>query len=346
LEKAVSATIQPETILGKLAELWVTLGKESDSHQASGVLRACAMTLVTLVEETEDTSDVWSVMAALMPEHPSRAIVIRLRPSAERALSSRVFSQCWMPFGQRRQICCEQIEIMASDASLPDLPGVILPLAVPDLPVVLWCRGARLFGLQEFPQLGGIASKVVIDSGAFANAAPILERLDALAQSGRILADLAWTRLTRWREMVAQIFENRSYLARLTAVRQVRVGFAGTVPPPAACYLAAWLLDGLEGAGAKPVLSWQAAEQVAAGEIGRVELTAPEGDGVQVSLQLTGEGERQCAEVRVNTLVSRAVFMPDNDYSLLRQELAIPGRDPVFEKTLRRAAPLAASVRA
>src|SRR5260370_24577459 len=121
LEAALSTTIQPQASLRELAARWVTLGKESAPDQASGVLRACTMTLLTVVEESEDTSDIWSVMPALIPEHPSRAIVIRFRPSAERALSSRVFSQCWMPFGQRRQICCEQIEITASDASLPDL---------------------------------------------------------------------------------------------------------------------------------------------------------------------------------------------------------------------------------
>ena len=60
LEEAMSATIQPETILRELADLWVTLGKESDPSQSSGVLRACAMTLVTVVEESEDPSDVWS----------------------------------------------------------------------------------------------------------------------------------------------------------------------------------------------------------------------------------------------------------------------------------------------
>jgi glucose-6-phosphate dehydrogenase assembly protein OpcA len=337
----LSTTIQPQTILRELADLWVTLGKESDPNQSSGVLRACAMTLVTVVEESEDTSDVWSVMAALMPEHPSRAIVIRFRPSAERALSSRVFSQCWMPFGQRRQICCEQIEITASDASLPDLPAVILPLAVADLPVVLWCRGSRLFGLADFPQLAMIANKVVLDSAAMGSAGEILARLDGLTRSGRILADLAWTRLTRWRQMVAQIFENRSYLALLAGVQQVRIGFGGGAPPAGAYYLGAWLLDCLEGAGAKASLKWNPAEKAMEGEVVRVELNAAEGDGLQVSIAVSGDPERQCAEVRVNTLANRTVFAPDNDYTLLRQELSIPGRDPVFEKTLARAARLA-----
>ena len=338
----MSTTIQPETILRELAELWVSLGKESDPTQASGVLRACAMTLITLVEETEDTSDVWSVMAALMPEHPSRAIVIRFRPAAERALSSRVFSQCWMPFGQRRQICCEQIEITASDASLPDLPAVILPLAVADLPVVLWCRGSRLFGLRDFLQLAGIVNKVVLDSAAFHGPAAILGRLDELTRSGRILADLAWTRLTRWREQIAQIFENRSYLARLGAVRQVRVGFGGAAPPSSAYYLAAWLLDCLESVRVKASLIWAPGEKAAEGELALVELTAAD-NSLQAAIVLTGDSERVCAEVHVNELVSRTVFAPDNDYTLLRQELSIPARDPVFEKTLARAARLAAT---
>ena len=337
----MSTTIQPQTILRELADLWVTLGNESDPNQSSGVLRACAMTLVTVVEESEDTSDVWSVMAALMPEHPSRAIVIRFRPSAERALSSRVFSQCWMPFGQRRQICCEQIEITASDASLPDLPAVILPLAVADLPVILWCRGPRLFDLGDFPQLATIANKVVLDSAGMGRASDILGRLDGLTHSGRLLADLAWTRMTRWRQMVAQIFENRSYLGRLAGIQQVRIGFGGGAPPPSAYYLGAWLLDCLEGAGAKASLKWNPAEKAAEGEVVRVELNAAEGDGLQASIAVSGDPERRCAEVRVNTLANRTVFAPDNDYTLLRQELSIPGRDPVFEKTLARAARLA-----
>src|SRR5882724_186165 len=248
----MSATIHPETVLRELSDLWVSLGKEADPDQPSGVLRACTMTLMAVADEADDPSDVWSVMAALMPEHPSRAIVIRFRQSAARELSARVFSQCWMPFGHRRQICCEQIEISASDASLCDLPAVIVPLAVSDLPVILWCRGARLFELPDFAHLANIAHKLVLDSAAFADPAAILKRLAEHSRAEQTLGDLAWTRLTRGRELVSQIFENRNYCARLPGVTQVRVGFGGERPPTTAFYMAAWLLDGLERAGAMP----------------------------------------------------------------------------------------------
>src|ERR1700726_966160 len=125
MEEAMSSTIQPETVLRELSDLWVQLAKDSEPGQSSDVLRACAMTLVTAVDESEDAASVWSTVAGLMPEHPSPAIVIRVRPSPARGLAARVFSQCWNPFGQRPQICCEQIEITASDASLPDLPADI-----------------------------------------------------------------------------------------------------------------------------------------------------------------------------------------------------------------------------
>src|SRR5947207_6648238 len=83
------------------------------------------MTLVVVAEESEDPSALGETIASLMPEHPARAILIRLRGAGERALSEHVYQQCWKPFGQRQQICCEQIELTASDAALGDLASVL-----------------------------------------------------------------------------------------------------------------------------------------------------------------------------------------------------------------------------
>ncbi|MDQ2899641.1 MAG: glucose-6-phosphate dehydrogenase assembly protein OpcA [Acidobacteriota bacterium] len=326
MEKTVSPaspTIQPETILHELSDLWVSLAKQPAEGEAAGVLRACAMTLITVVDETEDPAAVSETLAELMHEHPSRAIVIRLRATSEPVLSARVLAQCWMPFGKGRQICCEQIEITASDASLPDLAGVVLPLTVPDLPVILWCRSPRLFRLPGFPRIAEIAQKVIVDSAAFPESAPMIREIAEFLKEGRLIADLAWTRLTRWRELVAQIFENRSYLAELAHIRRLRVSSersSGTY------YLAAWLLDSLEKAGCAPTLVWDqpgpAAVAFESDDRWRVSIQAEEGSNV---------------EVRVNDLITHAVFAPPSDYTLLREELSIPGRDPVFEAALRRA---------
>ncbi len=331
-------TISPDQILHELADLWVSLGKQGEGD--AGVLRACSMTLVVAAEESDDAQGIGETLAALMPEHPSRAIVIRFRSEQERTLGARVFAQCWMPFGHRRQICCEQIEITASDASLPDLAAVVLPLAVPDLPVMLWCRSPRVFHLESFPALSAIAQKIVLDSAAFAQPGAILKELSDALASGRQLADLAWTRLTRWRELISQIFENREKLAALPGVSEIRISHNGTEVPAPAAYMAAWLLDGLHQVGAQPQIAFNSVSSDAAGGLRRVELRAPDRSEPVVAIGLV---EGQAAEVRVGELISCAVLPAPTDYALMREELGIPGHDPVFERTLASAAGLTLS---
>src|SRR5438105_13107744 len=100
-------TIQPDQLLKELSELWVSFGKQN-GDEPSGVLRACAMTLVVLAEAGEDANHIGATLAALMREHPSRAIVVRVSDSEEPALDARVFTQSWMPFWQRAHTCSAQ----------------------------------------------------------------------------------------------------------------------------------------------------------------------------------------------------------------------------------------------
>ena len=317
----MSTTIAPDRILKQLAELWTAEGKQGDA----GVLRACTMTLCVLADAGDDYAALGETMATLMPEHPARTIVIKLSGPGERALADRVYQQCWMPFGQRRQICCEQIEITASDAALGDLPGVLLPLAVPDLPVILWCRSARVTQMPQFRELGRLATKIIFDTSGSANPADAIWQLADAQRRGVLVADLAWARLTRWREALARLFENRDYLARLGEIRAVRVSFAPG-NETAAWYLAAWTARALAVA---PTLSRNAPSL-------RVELS---GAAFQVSLAsddgrlvTTVDGESKCSRLPAAS-----------DYLLMREELGIVQHDPVFEGTLASAARLAVS---
>ncbi len=220
MSAATPPTINPDHVLRELSDLWVSLGAH-DGDESTGVLRACAMTLVVLAEASEDENAISETLAALMREHPSRAIVIRITDSAEPSLEAKVLAQCWMPFGQRRQICCEQIEITASNASLADLPTVVLPLVAADLPMILWSRPPRLLSSPALRDLERIASKTIIDGAVFPDPRQAPERLLQAAADGLRLGDLAWTRLTRWRELIAQIFENPIYFSQLPSVSRV-----------------------------------------------------------------------------------------------------------------------------
>jgi glucose-6-phosphate dehydrogenase assembly protein OpcA len=327
----MSTTVAPEDILKELAALWTQEGKQGDA----GVLRACSMTLVVIAEADDDAAALGETIAALMPEHPARSILIRLLGERARALSQRVYQQCWKPFGQRQQICCEQIEITASDPALADLPSVILPLAVPDLPVILWCRSARLVRRPEFGEIARMATKVVIDSARDTDAIDAIRRMaDAVRSGGGIAdlvwADLAWTRLTRWRETLARVFENRDTLARLSEVNRVQVRFGPTYET-AAWYLAAWAANALASVGqvVTPTISRQEASL-------RLELS---GGTFRVELS-----RREDRLVTVVNEQSNCTNLPrPADYHMMREELGIVRRDAVFEATLASAARLAVS---
>ena len=332
MEKTVMGSVlAPERILKELSELWGSMAKPADAENGGGshgVLRACSMTLVVLSEEKEDAGAVGETLAALMPEHPARTVMVRLREGGERFLADRVYAQCWMPFGQRRQICCEQIEITASDAALGDLPSVVLPLSVADLPLIVWCRASRLLGLPEFRAIAGMAHKVVVDSAGLADARTVLRRFAESPKGDVLLADLAWTRLTRWREMLSQVFENRAHVELLPGVAAARVHFGGSLET-AARYMAAWIENSLAKIGVRP-------------EIG-VEGTGGSADPLSVTL--TGAGlkiELKRQENRlvaaINGLSNCTSLSEPTDYLLMREELGILRRDTIFEAALSSAA--------
>jgi glucose-6-phosphate dehydrogenase assembly protein OpcA len=337
MEEAMSCTIKPDQILKELANLWIETAAPSQQSQSSGVLRACSITMLVIADETEDTQGIAETLAKLMQEHPSRAIVIRLRNSPDPCLESRVFAQCWKPFGSRQHICCEQIEITASDPSLPDVAAVVLPLVVADLPVILWCRSGRALELAGFRELELLAQKVIFDSALLSSHGAALARLLAASIPGMRVADLAWGRLTRSRELIAQAVNSPDLLESLRHVDRVRVHAKGPEPDVPARYFAAWLLNRLALAGAVPSLEWDYSPMDLPTSLRGVEITGPAGFSLSAGVKETVPNG-VIVELIVNGRSNRAVLLRLSEYDLLLQELAIPGRDLIYEAALRRAA--------
>jgi glucose-6-phosphate dehydrogenase assembly protein OpcA len=324
----MAATVSPERILKELAALWATTAQEGSREGANGVLRACSMTLVVISEESENAQSLGETIAALMPEHPARTILIRLRGAGERALTERVYSQCWMPFGQRRQICCEQVEIGASDGALADLPSVVLPLAVSDLPLILWCRSGRLTAMPEFAALGAMAQKVIVDSATMPQPKTALRGLAEAVKGDVLFGDLAWTRLTRWRETLSQVFENQQYLGMLAGISNVDLRCQER-SYTSAVYLATWIGDCLGDAGVWTSTRRGAGRLMLDESVDSLQLRL---SGADCSVELSRQGDRMIAVVNG---VSQCANLPQpSDYLLMREELGIVNRDPAFERTL------------
>jgi len=313
-----SQSLKPDHILHELSELWTSTGrKQAGEPGASGVLRACSMTLIVLVDDESDAMALGGTILQLMRGHPSRVIVVRIRDDAG-VLESRVFAQCWMPFGQRQQICCEEIEISASLDRVPDLPSIVSPLTAADVPRVLWFRSGRISQVADVGEILTLGDKMIFDS-AFGGS-PEFADLRVLQKAGYIIGDLAWTRLTRLRELIAQLLDGRAH-----QIARIEIEYDGNEAPPSVRYLQAWFRSQLPAAAVS---------------LRRVDASAkPALKTVRIGPDTTIHAGSNCAEYEVAGMRKRAHLPECTEADLLNEELSIMTRDPIFERALERTTP-------
>lgn len=320
--------ILPEKILKQLRELWVELGQ---SQQASGgVLRACANTLIVAAEpdaEGRDAEAAHRTIGVLMHDHPSRAIVVSPREGGAgiAQMDARVFSECWMPFGGQKQICAEGIEIAADSEQMDEVARVLVPLLAPDLPVILWCRGARAFRDRALDPLFSLADKIIFDTARVRHAPSAIEFLRRMRKGRPQVADLEWTRLTGWREAVANLFSH-GVSHGVADVTAVQVQFRGERPGTGATYFARWIERALSGA--RVTLTPDDSASPAAGVCGVTFHKGPQ----EISIHCK---DSRTLEVCDADTVYASPLPGASEEMLMREELSILGRDPVFDQVLQ-----------
>jgi glucose-6-phosphate dehydrogenase assembly protein OpcA len=310
-------TIKPDNILHELSELWTSLSQDkAGEHEGAGVLRACAMTLIAFVDDESDSMALSETLAQIMRAHPSRAIVVRLRADAGGILESRVFAQCWMPFGQHRQICCEQVEISVSLDRVADIPSIVSPLTAPDVPRVVWFRSSRIESVPDIGDLMALGDKMIVDSAR--PGAPAFADLRVLANAGYIVGDLAWTRLTKLRELIAQLLDGRD----LKSIHNVSIEYSGIEALPGVKYLQAWFRSALTSVAV---------------DLRHVDATGPAKlQAIRIGTDINIRVGTNCAEYETGELKQRANLSQCAESDLLDEELNIMTHDRIFERVLQR----------
>lgn len=203
-----------------LRDLWVGMGGPE------AVMRTCVLNLVAYAPG-ESVSDVSSALAEVSTEHPSRMIV--LLPNAASptdSMSAMVTAQCHDRAGGRQQICCEQIMVKAEGKGVAQLPSVVRPLLVPDLPAALWWRAEPTADDAVFKAFVDIADRVIVDSIRFADSAAGFRALAKLVEELRgvtAFSDMSWGRMGSWRRLVAGFYNTPDYRPHLARVGRVDI---------------------------------------------------------------------------------------------------------------------------
>jgi glucose-6-phosphate dehydrogenase assembly protein OpcA len=201
------------------------------------------------------------------------------------------------------------------------LNNAVAALRLSSLPTLVWWRGGDVHNLEG---LATLADRLVLDAEDPRDAWASVE---TLAQTTAV-SDLRWTRLTRWRALMAHFFDIADVREAASDFRTLKVEGSDR---HAARLFAGWLVSSLNS---RERITPDLHEKPGAPPIESVVL----GDGAQ-ELILRLAANRTCVETaaRVRGLApaSRVVSLGDQGLAaLLGEELRIRSRDIAFERAV------------
>ncbi|MFJ3230450.1 glucose-6-phosphate dehydrogenase assembly protein OpcA [Streptomyces sp. NPDC086787] len=192
------------------------------------------LTLVIVTDE-ENAYDALKAANDASREHPSRTLVVirRVSRSPRDRTSSRMDAEVRVGADAGTG---ETVVLRLYGEVVDHADSVVLPLLLPDAPVVVWWPVNAPLDPAKDP-LGALAQRRVTDS--YASEQPVRElasRADAYTPGD---TDLSWTRITPWRSMLAAALDQV-----VCEVKGVEV--AGEEFNPSCELLAMWLADRLD----------------------------------------------------------------------------------------------------
>jgi glucose-6-phosphate dehydrogenase assembly protein OpcA len=243
-----STSVDITSIEHELRRLWQD-NTPDPSSSSQALTRALTLNLVVVTHDPAAINPLTETIQQLTASHPTRAVLLVYCPElTEPRLESTVQANCLLTAPGAPQVCGEQITITAHGSATRQADSLILPLLVPDLPLVLWMDGTAPFAEPLFQRLRGVADRIIVDSDSFSDPLrDFVQLADLEAGSGPqspILSDLAWTRLTPWRELTAQFFDARPLLPHLHRIDQIEIEYvaSSTRPNPILAFLfSGWL---------------------------------------------------------------------------------------------------------
>ncbi|GAB2836386.1 glucose-6-phosphate dehydrogenase assembly protein OpcA [Microbacterium insulae] len=212
----------PDTNVSKISRALVSVREEGGAVALGRVLTLVIMTREGAMEEVIEAANDAS------REHPMRVIVLLIGNAEES--DSRLDAQIRVggDAGASEVVTLR----ITGEAGRSNLESLVTGLLLPDAPVVVWWPNRTPANPSE-TSIGRIAQRRITDAATKSDPSAWVASLGEHYAPGD--TDLAWTRLTRWREQLAAILDQPPY----EPVTGVRV--RGASDSPSTALLAAWL---------------------------------------------------------------------------------------------------------
>lgn len=206
-----------------LAELWRNSKEGSDD----ALTRAALWNVVAHTCNSDTHTQASMALGRASATVPQRSIIVRADRSAPPEIASWISANCHL-VGGGKQVCSEEISIVAGGDRVYRVPPLVNALLIPDMPVAVWWVGDLPNEHEDYVlALLDPADRMIVDSVHFDSPADLL-LIDRIAEKTTTTpADLNWVRLEEWRQATASIFDPPHMRGRLQTIRRIRV-VAGT----------------------------------------------------------------------------------------------------------------------
>ncbi len=345
MDTAQVQEVDVRNIESELQRLWHEHTGASGEREGEPLVTVRTLNLVIYSPATKH-EEIAALLDPLVAEHPARVIVVDAVPDPSPRAWISVKPEHTV--GARLCIGRELITIAAPPQAERELRSVVVPLLVPDLPVYLWWRGRPGFGVTLFDELGRLADRIIIDSANLEDPRSELPWLaDAVRATEGAVSDLAWARLTSWRQLVSQFFDAPNCLPYLKRLRSVVLESEGELQSEAVL-MAGWLASRL---GWRPFTMYPGTpfslELRQEGNPVRIDFRhGPSSRRSLSRLQLEADTARfevartpepgflTTSEIAGGTLHRRLPQTEENETQMINRELDLPGHDWLYEQAL------------
>lgn len=307
-----------------------------------GGARLQTMSVVALCADEGSPVRAAAALETAANQHGARTVLARFAPAESPSIDVEVGL-----YGTPGRPVAEAVRLVAHGAARSYLPDVAARLCTGDLPVVAWWVGDLP---DHDPLFESISTTLRADLAVVDSNDMDLRDLPVLAGLARrfSIADLCFRRLRTFQELCARFFDEGGVDARQIERLVVRFSPRLVAPEPAstqAALFAGWFVQALGLPDSAVTFESTPREGMPAGGIVHVEMHGP---GISLKLERPDDdplvvcwsGEHPTLHLPKQCL---RIHLPD-DGKLLGGALERPVADPLYVKSLTRAARLAAPI--
>jgi glucose-6-phosphate dehydrogenase assembly protein OpcA len=218
------------------------------------VIRACSCNLLSFLRDRREAEAFLPVLAKASEWQPNRSILAYVEPDETLEppdMHAWISAQCSTPLSAGPQVCCEAITVAARNKARLELPNTLLALLVPDLPVYLYWRSFKIADKNLIDRIARFSHLLIVDSHqSREDPQDRLQILQLLIDhpAGVTMRDLNWSRITAWRDLIAQFFDSADtsdYVHQISEVDITRNLSAPGSIPTRTLLLTGWLASSL-----------------------------------------------------------------------------------------------------